>query len=749
MSQEIDNIKKQIISRLNLRAEFESFGIKMIGKPTAKGFVKCPSPFNADKFPSCGVNINNSSSFAGMLRIFNNSGPRQAISFFDLARELSPAHSGKDFIEILKLYSEKTGVEFLKNNSTSKKDIGKIVATYEYIDSNDFLVCQVCRFEKLGVKGKKTFRQRHPIVSVKMNKSNELPVKIRWKWGLGDVVSVPYKLNNIINNDLIYYVEGEKCVEALIDFGFSAFTFLGGAKNWKPEVLPYFKGKDIILIPDNDDVGKESVKQLVRELNGTANSTKIVELPGLKKPKDDIVEWIEYGGTKGELLKLCKSAKDTNIGKDPIDELNKRHAVVTVGGKVRILDETISIKGIHNVDFLSKYDFYTKYENRKVVNPLAGQKGQSKHIPLANAWLNSPKRREYEGVVFEPQLNDSSFYNLYQNLAFLPVKGDWSKYKKHLKDNICNGDMQYYDWLLAWMARIVQNPGGKKPGTAIVLRGEKGVGKGVFVEIFGKIFGNHFQLITNAKQATGRFNSSLKNCILLYLDEAFYAGDKSSDGVLKGLITSDQHNIELKGKDTFQMSNHVNCIIASNNDWVISAGSNERRYFVLDVAQVHMQDHQYFRAIDDQMYKHGGIAAMLYELLTLDISNYNLRDAPKTVGLTDQIILGFRSFRKFWFELLYSDFNFDNIDGILTTKFYDKYIDYCDKINEKYKHTHAVFGKKLVYYSKVRTEKKRFGGGNRSNFYFFNDRDSCRKYFEKIVKTKFDWKINKDEIDKI
>jgi len=363
--------------------------------------------------------------------------------------------------------------------------------------------------------------------------------------------------------------------------------------------------------------------------------------------------------------------------------------------------------------------------------------------------MSSPKRREYEGVVFEPQLTDNNFYNLYQGLAFLPIKGDWSKYKEHLKNNICSGDLQYYDWLLAWMARIVQNPGSKKPGTAIVLRGEKGVGKGVFVEIFGKIFGNHFQLITNAKQATGRFNSSLKNCILLYLDEAFYAGDKSSDGVLKGLITSDQHNIELKGKDTFQMSNHVNCIIASNNDWVISAGSNERRYFVLDVTQAHIQDHKYFKAIDEQMYKNGGIAAMLYDLLDLDITTYNLRDAPKTVGLTDQVILGFKSFRKFWFELLYSDFDFDNIDGILTTKFYDKYIDYCDKINEKYKHTHAVFGKKLVYYSNVRTEKKRTGDGNRSRFYFFNDRDSCRKYFEKIVKAEFDWKINKDEIDEI
>lgn len=744
MSETIDDIKREILSKLNLQTEFESFGIKLVGKPSPKGWVKCPSPFAPDKLPSCGVCVDNSSSFAGYLRIFNSSGPRQAIGFFDLARELSSACGGKEFIEILKYYAEKTGVEC--DLKTKKKmpvvPKGKIIATYDYCDLSGKLIYQVCRLKP------KSFRQRRP--------DPEKPEK--WIWNMDGITALPYHIKNVTDNKTVYIVEGEKCADDMIDkFKLPATTFHGGAGKFWPDVLPYFKDKNIILLPDNDPkkekesesfIGQKHMQRLAHEFQDIAASVKIVKIPGLE-PKCDISDWIAAGGTKDQLLDLCKKTSVHEAIEDPIDELNKKHAVVTVGGKIRILDEKINIKEMHSINFLSKYDFNTKYENRTIPNPLAGQKGQPKKIQLSKAWMGSPKRREYEEVVFEPQLNNDNFYNLYQGLAFSPIKGDWSKYEKHLRNNICNGNIRYYDWLFAWMARIVQKPGGKKPGTAIVLQGERGVGKGVFVEIFGKIFGNHFQLITNAKQATGRFNNALKNCILLYLDEAFYAGDKTADGVLKGLITSDQHQIELKGKDTFQMSNHVNCIIASNNDWVISAGSNERRYFVLKVAQSHIQDHKYFKAIADQMYNKKGIAAMLYDLLEFDISKYNLRETPKTVGLSEQVSLAFKSFRKFWFELLRSDFDFENIDGIISTKLYDMYIDHCDKINERYKHTDAVFGKKLAHYSHVQKEKKRLSDGQRPAFYFFNDRDSERKKFEKIIQTKFDWGDDKTEIDEI
>ena len=740
MSQTIDDIKREILSRLNLQTEFESFGIKLIGKPSPKGWIKCPSPFNPDKLPSCGVCVDNLSAYAGFLRIFNNSGPRQAIGFFDLARELNPDCMGKEFIEVLKFYADKTGVEFDFKKKKSEKPKGKIVSTYDYKNLSGELIYQVCRLKP------KSFRQRRP----------DPHTPDAWLWNMEDVSALPYHIRNATDNQTVYIVEGEgKCDDAIEKFRLPFTTFHGGAGKWYPEVLQYFQGKNLILLPDNDTPGKEHMQRLAHAFKNTAKSVKIVELPKLQT-KGDISDWIAAGGTKDQLLDLCKKTLEIEETEDRVDELNRIHAVVKIGSKVRILDETIDINGKPDIQFLSDYDFRILYANRKVPNPLAGQKGQAKHIPLPNAWLNSPKRREYKGIVFEPkETKETDFYNLFRGFAYQPIKGDWSLFKDHIRENICNNDMFYYDWLMAWLARIVQDPGGKKPGTCVVLRGERGTGKGVFVEIFGKIFGHHFLQVTNSGQITGRFNSHLKDCILLFIDEAWFAGSKSTEGVFKGLITSDRHMVELKGKDAFMVSNHVNCIIASNNDWVVPVGNKERRFFVLDVSNRCIQNHKYFAAIHDQMFNQGGIEAMLYELLNVDILQHNLREAPKTKALIDQKMHTMSSFESFWHNILDSGFDLGGEEGIIKTKFYDLYIDFCKKINIQRPEGPAIFGKNLLKYcSEIETIRKYDISNQRVRFYIFPEKNRCRQLFDKISNLDINWKMIKnqkiqDEIDGI
>lgn len=726
----IDDIKREILSKLNLQTEFEFFGIKLIGKPSSKGWIKCPSPFNPDKFPSCGVCVDNSSSYSGFLRIFNNSGPRQAIGFFDLARELNPNCMGKEFIEVLKFYADKTSVEFnIKNNKKTIKPKGKIVATYDYVNLSDELMYQVCRLKP------KSFRQRRP----------DPQSSGAWLWNMEDVSALPYYIRNVTDSQTVYIVEGEKCADDLIEkFLLPATTFHGGAGKWYPEVLQYFQGKNLILLPDNDTPGKEHMQRLAHAFKATAKSVKIIELPGLQ-PKGDISDWIIAGNTKDQLLDLCKKTFEVEEIEDPIDELNRTHAIVIVGSKVKILYETIDIDEKPDIQFLSDYDFRILYANRKVPNPLAGQKGQAKHIPLPNAWLNSPKRREYKGIVFEPkETKETNFYNLYRGFAYQPIKNDWSLFKNHIYENICNNNVFYYDWLMVWLARIVQDPGGKKPGTCVVLRGERGTGKGVFVEIFGKIFGHHFLQVTNSGQITGRFNSHLKDCILLFIDEAWFAGNKSTEGVFKGLITSDRHMVELKGKDAFMVSNHVNCIVASNNDWVVPVGNKERRFFVLDVSNRRIQNHEYFAAIHDQMFNQGGIEAMLYELLNIDILQHNLREAPKTKALADQRAYTKSSFESFFEDdILNSNFELCGKNGVMKSKFYNLYTDFCKKINTKYIMTPAIFGKNLLKYCpEVEIIQKR-DVDKMIRFYVFPEKNRCRELFNKILGPENSYEINK------
>ena len=75
-------------------------------------------------------------------------------------------------------------------------------------------------------------------------------------------------------------------------------------------------------------------------------------------------------------------------------------------------------------------------------------------------------------------------------------------------------------------------------------------------------------------------------------------------------------------------------MIASNEMWVVPAGVDERRFFVVDVSTARQGDHAYFAAIEEQM-QNGGLAAMLYDLLEFDLNGFEIRDVPNTPALTD------------------------------------------------------------------------------------------------------------------
>ncbi|MFH2058826.1 MAG: primase-helicase family protein [Pseudomonadota bacterium] len=484
--------------------------------------------------------------------------------------------------------------------------------------------------------------------------------------------------------------------------------------------------------------------RLAGEFVKTAASVKIVGLPGLEA-KGDVSDWIASGGTKEALLDLCKKTLNFEASEDPVDELNKIHAVVGIGDKVCILHELINEKNKLELKFMTEYSFNLKYRNREIPNPLAGGKGQSKTISLSTAWLKSHKRREYDKVVFAPNGACNRFYNLYQGLAYKPIKGDWSLFRSHIFENICRRNVFHYDWLMAWMARIVQDPGGERPGTVVVLKGLKGTGKDVFVQAFGKIFGDHFLEVSSQDQVVGKHNNHLKSIILLFANEAWFAGDKAVEGNFKRLITSPSMVIEPKGVDAFLIDNHLNCIVASDGEWVVPVGDNERRFFILDVSEEHLQDLEYFGAIDEQMYHKGGISAFLYDLMQVDYKKHVLRQAPKTEALVYQASLNFNSFQKFWYNILQDGPEWPwNLEGrIEIKKLHSQYVDFCKELNLRYPIDAAIFGKYISKYNKISDDmtvkEQQMVNGDRIFFYKFPDKDVCRKKFCRVINNEIDF----------
>jgi len=316
------------------------------------------------------------------------------------------------------------------------------------------------------------------------------------------------------------------------------------------------------------------------------------------------------------------NGKDQTAG---INDLNAQFAVVTIGGHVRIMDLLALPAAFYKLG-----DFNLLLQNRKIEINGSGA------MSLAKWWLGHPDRLQYKGIVFEPGGPQviNGHRNLWSGFSVKPRPGDCSLYLNFLCDIICSGNRGHYEYLLNLLADTVQRPN-KQGDVAIVLRGKEGVGKGFAANQFGKLFGPHFVPVNQAAHVTGRFNSHLEHCSILFCDEAFFAGDRQHASTLKALITEPEIMIERKGIDSYKAANKIHIWIASNEDWVVPAGANARRFFCLDVSDARRNDTSYFGAIDRQM-KEGGLAALLDLLLKHRLLGVDIRDVPLTAALAEQ-----------------------------------------------------------------------------------------------------------------
>jgi hypothetical protein len=331
--------------------------------------------------------------------------------------------------------------------------------------------------------------------------------------------------------------------------------------------------------------------------------------------------------------------------------INEKHFLSQESGQWRVYTEHIDRKvGRTFLLRSSQQDFRLKFADRFIV--VDSPDGKAEVQTWANWWIANPRKRRYEHIDFLPgeQEVPGDTYNLWRGWAVEPRAGDWSRLKRHMLEIVCGGNPQYYDYLLKWMARKVQKPG-EHGWSAIVYKGDEGVGKGLVASTFGSLFGQHFLHVSQSRHLVGNFNLHLRDCCLLFADEAFWAGDKQGEGTLKALISERDLPIEGKGRDLIMGQNRLGIMMASNHEWTIPAGPTARRYFALKVVNPQRNSAEYFDPIFEQI-DNGGRAAMLHELLNTDLAVFDVRRVPKTPELIQQKTHSFDHITKWWFGAL-------------------------------------------------------------------------------------------------
>lgn len=187
--------------------------------------------------------------------------------------------------------------ELMPKTVKPEKQKLKLVKTYNYTDENGEILFQKQRF--VDESGKKTFRQRR-----------QTPAG-EWVYNLDGVQPVLYNLPQVLqakqNGEVIWLVEGEKDADTLINLGCVATTMPGGAGKWRDIHTQALAGAKVIIVADNDEVGRKhaiDVSVILKE----AGSLVKMRIPEKHK---DLTDMLEAGL---ELDQLSKFSSDGFIG---------------------------------------------------------------------------------------------------------------------------------------------------------------------------------------------------------------------------------------------------------------------------------------------------------------------------------------------------------------------------------------------------------------------------------------------------
>ena len=304
----------------------------------------------------------------------------------------------------------------------------------------------------------------------------------------------------------------------------------------------------------------------------------------------------------------------------------------------------------------------------------------------AIAWDKwSGKNFKPDGVGFYPNIRmcPETVLNLFDGFAVSPIEGDCSPYLNHIEQVICSGDTLASKCFISWLAHLIQKPD-EKPNFAIVMISDQGAGKGSAVKPLLDILGAFGVYQNGIERITGRFNSTIANKLLVFVDEVHISRAREAD-TLKSLISEPVVSLEQKGIDPIQLPNYARFIFASNRADAIKTGVMERRYLVLETSNQYAQDKAYFDQLWCWVNNHGA-AYLLDYLQNYDISGFDPRRAVQTNALKNLVLSNLTGIDGFIYDQLASDNPFNylaNLGRVRSSELVTLYIDWVKEAGEE------------------------------------------------------------------
>lgn len=445
------------------------------------------------------------------------------------------------------------------------------------------------------------------------------------------------------------------------------------------------------------------------------------------------------------------------INTNPLPLVQQRFSLINLSADIRIVDN----QEVNDVlaGLKSDISFYKKPDGQLLIERyLETLPFSTKPKDVIKQFLVSPYTHIYDATAFSPRTTPSTTLNFWIGHTVTPTPGNWDVIRDFIFDVICDGDSGLFDYLIKYLAHMLQKPE-EKPGIAIVMLSTEGCGKGSMFALLSAIWTRTTLEVSDVDHVVGAFNGLLEKNYIICLDEALFKGNKAGMERLKSLITEPTIHIEAKYQPARSIQSFHRFWAASNNEHFAQISQGERRLLFLRVSTKRKQDLAYFDAFYKAIADHQVISALVHELNSMDISKFNVRQRPKTTEHLNQRLQSLSGFERFWFEVLvnggysfkddgsYSSTSFTSWNNSLfisTTKLLLAYQQY-DRNAGKYgpvqtREIKAILGKICPSAASDRQSND----SKQERGYQLPKLDVARKEYEIFIGSKLNWGPGKD-----
>lgn len=372
-----------------------------------------------------------------------------------------------------------------------------------------------------------------------------------------------------------------------------------------------------------------------------------------------------------------------------MERMNRDHALIEYGNDVLVVSEFWDSQGEFKPRFRKRAAVKELLENRRVPLPKIGAKGKAtvEVVNPVDIWMQDRRRRTLDELVNAPgQTVGPKKLNMWQGWGTKPrmvpltdwdgvpaldeetgavkMMPDYTGEKcplilQHIREVWCaNQDEAFEAWVLAWLADIVQHPTHKK-GTGLMIYGGQGAGKSIIVEeVMRRILGSAFSMEKDTRFLTKDFNSRVGGRLLIFADEAIFAGDPQAAARLKTFLTAPKLDIRALYRDSVDVDNHARVFAAANpgpvRGFVLALDRDDRRWTVAEASEHRIGDTKYFERLMAEITNGGAEAFHAFLLNPQLLAKVNLRLPYQTASTAEQKVASLGDAEAFIYEALRS-----------------------------------------------------------------------------------------------